>query len=1385
PAAAPDAAPPAREEDTGRRDEMILLRPTWTVEEDTPVGEATAGTFAAHHVVVVGRLTGRERDALRAALPDGVTCHAADLADGPLERQYTETAQRVLALVRRILQDGPRRPVLLQVALVGDAPSETERERLACFGALAALLRTARLENPLLHTQYVESLDGAAPATVAARLRAGAVPGPEPEVRHRDGRREVGRWEETAPGRPAAAPWRDGGVYLITGGAGGLGLLVAGDIAASVRHATVILTGRSPLSEDRQRRLEELRAAGLTVDHQRADVCDRESVARVLAHVADRHGPLTGVVHSAGVTDDGLLLRKSPETLARVLAPKVAGLVHLDELTREQPLETFVCFSSIAAAFGNPGQADYAAANAFMDAYAVYRNRLVDAGLRHGRTVSVDWPLWDEGGMGGETVRENLRAAGLGTLDTPRGLRALHQALAPADGPADGRLLVAVGRREALPARLLGDAARTAGPAGGTPTAAAPHPGQQPGATDAGTDRALEERAVGHLRRVLASSLKLGPERLAADTPLEQYGMDSVIAVHAVTRLEESFGPLSRTLLFEFPTIRDLAEYFASDHAPALRALLGEPAAQRPVPAAPADPAPPRDTSDAPGSGPAPAVRDRAPDPGPHRTGGGDIAVIAVSGRYPRAADLDELWANLRDGKDCVTEVPADRWDPATVHAGPGAGEATRSRAWGGFLDGIDRFDPLHFGISPREAAAMDPQLRLFLETVWHLLEQSGTTQEVIERRYGRSVGVYVGAAYQLYRADDSDPALAALTSAASYNMIANRVSHFFGLEGPSLAVDGMCASSAQAIHLACADLRSGETELAVAGGVNLTVHPDKYLALDELRLLGSHPGSRSFRDGDGYLPAEAVGAVLLKPLAAAVRDGDRILAVVKGTASVHSGRSNGFMMPSHRAQTRAMRRALEQAAVTADSIGYVEAAAGGTTLSDAVEFRALREVFDGVTEPVALGSVKSNLGHPEAASGIAQLTKVVLQLRHGQIAPLVEVGAPNPDLDFDGTALTLCERLTDWAPRGADGAGGAPAPRRALINSVAAGGSHVSLVVEAPPPTETATADDRDGGPQVVVVSARNAKRLRTAVRRLHDFLERDGSVTLADVAYSSQLGREALPERLAVVARSLDEVRAALAHHLADGSHTDEAPAGATVHRGNAEEDAGPLGTVLSGLRGEQFVAGLVADRDLDHLAELWVRGITVPWDGLHAGRRPLVPLPPTEFERGSYWAGRRPGPARPAATVPDGGPVPADAGHAGPAGQAEDARLAERAERLRDRSLTDTERTVVAAWSELLEIDAGELDAASNFLSLGGNSLLATRLINLLQRHTGVHLPVQAVFDAPRVAELAGELERRRPSAPTGSSDTEQILKSIALIEDMSDEELDALLAEHVEN
>ncbi|WP_051847003.1 SDR family NAD(P)-dependent oxidoreductase [Streptomyces sp. NRRL F-5053] len=1348
--AAETAAASPRPARSGEQDTAtMLLRPVWEQREAAPAGQQP---YAEHHVLVVGRLTAGERDELRAALPAPAVCRFVQLPDGSPDRWFPEAARELLALARGILEQGPRRPVLLQVVLAGAAEAGAP-DRLACAAGLAGLLRTAGLENPALHGQYIECLDGASPAGLAARLTTeAAAAAPEPEVRYRDGARYAPALEEITTPRPAPAPWRENGVYLLTGGAGGLGLVTARSIAASVDHATVVLVGRSPLDDERRSALSELREAGLTVDYRSADVADRESLAGVLAHVARAHGPLTGIVHAAGVVHDGFILRKTPEELARVLAPKVAGLVHLDELTRDEPLETFLCYSSASGAFGNPGQADYAAANAFMDAYAEHRDRLAAEGLRSGRTVSVNWPLWEEGGMGaGGEAEEQLRGLGMAPLATDRGLEALRCALAPEDnGLGNGRLIVLSGRRDALRELTAGGTRPT-----GDGTTAQAQPADGAGAEPAAADgeRALADRAVSRLRRRLASVLKIAPERLDPDVALERYGMDSVIAVSVVSQLEEDFGELSRTLLFEAPTLRELAEYFATEHTSALRALVGapEPAAAPaapPVPAAPARPAA------------------RAPEPAGRGTGarrpgaGEEIAIIGLSGRYPHAEDLDAFWANVRDGRDCVTHIPADRWERLY---GTDPEAAGAERMWGAFLDGIDRFDPLLFGISPREAAAMDPQQRLFLETVWQLLEGSGVTQEAVEQRYGRRVGVYVGAAYQMYRADGADPGLAALTSAASYNLIANRVSYFFGLEGPSLAVDSMCTSSTMAVHLACADLLRGEAELAIAGGVNLTVTPDKFRALSEMELLGSHPGSRSFRAGDGYLPAEAVGAVLLKPLDAALRDGDTVHAVITGTASAHGGRATGFMTPSHRTQVNVMRRALERAGAEPGSVSYVEAAANGAPLADEVEVSALREVFREADGPVAVGTVKSGLGHPEAASGIAQLTKVVLQMRHRQLPPLVAAGTPNPNVDLDGTPLRLCEEPAPWSA----GEDDPTAPRRALVNSVAAGGSHVSLVVQAPPAEATAPVT-RGAGPQLVLLSAHTPERLRTAAHRLHDALDGepdgDAGIDLADLAYTSQLGREAFPERLAVQARTVTELRNALAHHLADG--TDTVDPGVPVHRGNAEKGAGVLATLLTGARGEAFLSGLVEDGDLEQLGELWVRGVTVPWRGLHRGPRRLLPVPATVFAEGSHWLGR--------VAPPAAGP-PGAAQRQDPAAPPGDGTL-------------DAEQTVAAAWAELLGVDAAELGATSNFFSLGGNSLLATRLGNLLRQWTGAELPVQAVFEAPRLDQLAAEVERRRPAgarqpdgADGGDLDVGLVLESIDLVEHMSDEELQSLTHE----
>ncbi|WP_431040587.1 SDR family NAD(P)-dependent oxidoreductase [Streptomyces sp. P1-3] len=1290
---------------------LLLMRPVWEPSEESSEeseGIAADGEPAERHVILIGRSTAAERDALATALPGSVHHEAVDLpGDDPLDRQYLTATQRVFARARDLLEGGVRGSALLQVVLVGD-PDADEHESRAVFAGLSGLLKTASLENPRLRAQFIDCSDGAAPAVVAERLRAETAP----EVRYRAGRRQVRRLEEAAlaPGAAAAPSWRAGGVYLITGGTGALGLITAEEIAASAAGATVVLTGRSALTDEQRHALDALRAAGLQVDHQRMDVADRGAVERLMEHIERAHGPLTGIVHGAGVLHDNFVIKKTPQELARVLAPKVAGLVHLDELTRDQPLELFLCHSSTTGALGNPGQADYAAANAFMDAYATYRNRLVAAGLRRGRTLSVNWPLWEDGGMRvDEATKERLRRMDLLPLDTESALHALRSGLAARDTVLeDGRLLVVAGRREALLPRLTGRRAESPATEPGTRAPESPRAGQ-----------GLQDKAVRHLRHQLAAALKLGPDRLDADTPLERYGMDSVVAMNVIAQLEKTLGTtLSKTLFFEVQTVRALAEYFTTHHGDELRAEFGDTGTAGPRPEHPAPVPPARAAAAAP-------VRDELrARPARSRADREDIAIIGISGRYPGAPDPDALWARLRSGDDCVTEVPADRWDHGALFDTDRDAPGKSYCKWGGFLDGVDQFDPLFFGVSPREAETMDPQQRLFLETVWQLLEHSGVTQEAIERRYDRRVGVYVGSMYQMYRADAEDAVRSALTSAASYNLIANRVSYFFGLEGPSLAVDSMCASSATAIHLACADLLRGESELAIAGGVNLTIHPDKYVALSQAQLLGSHPGSRSFRDGDGYLPAEAVGAVLLKPLAAAQRDGDTVHAVIKGSASLHGGRANRFMTPSHKTQVNVMRRALERAGCDPASIGYLEAAANGSALGDAVEISALREVFGTVEEPIALGSVKSNLGHPEAASGIAQLTKVVMQLRHRELAPPASVGTPNPDLRLEEGPLRLCETLTRWEPRRHGGG-----PRRALVNSVGAGGSHVSIVVEEAPGAG-APADDRarhaEAGPhdgteqQVIVVSAHDPERLRTAARLLHDFVGRDDCVALADLAHTLQVGREPLAERLAFVAGSRTELLRTLADFL------ESEPPYAHLHLGNAEDTAGPLGDLLAGSHGEAFVSGLFADRDLDRLAALWVRGGRVAWGDLYQGRgRRVVPLPTTAFRRKRYWVGHTGAPQQPQPQSRPQSPSPAQPEHAG----------------------DDITRYLADYFTGALGLDTGELPMDKDLHSVGADSILWARLQRAIEADLGLTLTTREIVELGTLERIAARLAAKR--------------------------------------
>ncbi|XKK62165.1 KR domain-containing protein [Streptomyces sp. ARC32] len=856
------------------------------------------------------------------------------------------------------------------------------------------------------------------------------------------------------------------------------------------------------------------------------------------------------------------------------------GTVLLDEATADEPLDYFVTFSSAAAAFGNAGQSDYAFANAFLDHFAEERERRRREGARHGRTLAAAWPVWAEGGMrvdaDGEAYME--RALGLRPLRTAPALTALDRALAH----TAPRLLLAAGDPDRILQALEG---------------AEPH--KEESAAAPGSHERAEELVL----RLLAEELKLPEAEIAVAEPFDRYGVDSLITMSLIRRLEEHVGPLSKTLLFEYVTVRDLAGHLAGAHPGAFPATGPETtAAETPAPAHPArETTAPVTTAPAttvPSTQPAGQVAPAAPAPRDDA-----IAIIGVAGRYPQADDVTEYWRNLRAGRDSVEEIPADRWDHGLFYDPDKSAPGKTYGKWGGFVPGADRFDPLFFRMSQIEAEHTDPQERVFLETVWHLMEDAGYTREQLR---GARTGVFVGMMYGHYQLYGVQEALRGegFATSSSYASVANRVSYFFDFTGPSVGLDTMCSSSLVTIHQACLAIRNGDCDVAVAGGVNISSHPVKFLQLAQRGFLAEDGRCRSFGEGGtGYVPAEGSGAVLLKRLDAALADGDRILAVVKASAVNHGGAGAGYSVPNPKAQGELVRTALDRAGLAPADLDYLEAHGTGTALGDPVEITGMLRAFgEEPPERLPIGSVKSNIGHAESAAGIAAITKVLLQMRHGELVPSLHADRLNPNIDFTATPFEVQRERAPWPRRVL--ADGGVRPRTAGVSSFGAGGTNAHIILQEYV-GDGAVAAAGPAGPQLAVLSARDAGRLTAQARRLADHLRAgdDTAATPAQVAWTLQMGREAMAHRLAVLFHDLPELCARL----------DEFAAGGT-----------PDGSWTGVVDPRRPAAGEPLPADPAAYGTAWTGGQQVDWPALHPGGRPArVALPGTpSTATGSGW-------------------------------------------------------------------------------------------------------------------------------------------------------------------
>ncbi len=901
---------------------------------------------------------------------------------------------------------------------------------------------------------------------------------------------------------------REGGVYLITGGLGGIGLEFAEYLAQSVR-ARLVLVARSRLPERGQwqewlgahedndavsqkiRKIQSIEESGAKVLVVNADVADFDQMKTAVDQAQNQFGPIQGVIHAAGVSPGGLIrsapqvdrrvpvwaqcvmLVKKPETAASVMAPKVKGTLVLDKLLRNANLDFFVSCSSVSALFGEFALVDYSAANAFLDAYA----------LRHAserKVVSINWNIWRDVGMLANSPAvpaEELRLA-----------------IAPEDGKeALARILgsslpqVVVSPRELVITGYKDQHTDSEEPV----ASASPDKRRRPRpnlSTEYVVPGNSTDRIIAEMWREL-----LGIDKVGIHDNFFELGGSSSVLPNVVSRIKSSFAvALPPSGVVENPTVHLLSEGIRKGLWDGSSFAVSKSRGQK----------------------------NKAQES--NQWTGSEIAVIGMAGRFPGAPNVEKFWSNLRDGVESVTlftdeELLASGVDPAVLQ-NPSYVKA------GYILDSVDQFDAPFFGFSPRLAAGTDPQRRLLLECAWEALEVAGYNSD----RFDGAISVFAGATMSSYLFNNlcaNPDAMASDTFLLNQpDSIATLVGFKLNLKGACYNVGTFCSTSLVAVHLACQGLLSFECDIALAGGVHAhSPHKAGYF-YEEGAVYSPDGHCRPFdAKAQGVVFGNAAGVVVLKRLEDALADGDSIDAVILGSATNNDGSEKvSFFAPSVTGQAEVIVEALAVAGVEPDTIGYVEAHGTATAFGDPVEVAALNRAFRGGGRrqgTCALGSVKGNISHTDSAAGVSGFIKTVLALKNRQIPATLNFQEPNPNIDFDSGPFYVNSTLSDWKTNGA--------PRRAGVSAFGFGGTNAHVIVqEAPAPEPSGPSRPH----QLLVLSAKTASALEAATGNMISFLKNHPDVNLADAAYTLKVGRAAFNHRRVVVCRNNEDAVAAL---------------------------------------------------------------------------------------------------------------------------------------------------------------------------------------------------------------------------------------------------------------
>jgi acyl transferase domain-containing protein/D-arabinose 1-dehydrogenase-like Zn-dependent alcohol dehydrogenase/acyl carrier protein len=1017
---------------------------------------------------------------------------------------HAEAARSALEAVQGWLADAEKADLRLALITRGAMATAAAESPDPAAAAIWGLVRSAQSEHPGRFALIDSDGSEASEEALSAAL---AISAEEPQLALREGTALAPRLSRVGAGEDPVPQIDPARTVLVTGATGALGGLVARHLAERHGARRLLLISRSGTEAGGAAELRaELEGLGAEATIAACDVADRKALEGLLASIPASH-PLGAVVHCAGTIADGTIEAMEPGQIDRVFAAKADGAWNLHEQTAGLDLSAFVLFSSAAGTLGGPGQANYAAANAFLDALAQRRQ------AEGKRATSIAWGLWErEGGMTaglGEADLARMRRSGAEALSDERGLSLFDAALGvarpqvvaiPID-PARLRSLASTGALPPIFSGLVRAPKRRSVGSGSLAAKLATLPESE-----------AESFVLDLVRDEVAAVLgHASAAEVEAGRAFQELGFDSLAAVELRNRLSAIAGlRLAATVVFDYPNSAALAEH-----------LLNEATA---------------------GGGTARvAVRAQASEE--------PIAIVGMACRYPGGvASPEDLWRLVAEGRDGISGFPDDRgwdlgrlYDPDPEHAG------TSYTREGGFLGDAAEFDSEFFGIAPREALVTDPQQRLLLEACWEALEDAGIDPASLSKT---PTGVFAGAMYQ-----DYGP-----FAGGSSSIVSGRIAYTLGLEGPAMTVDTACSSSLVTLHLASQALRGGECTLALAGGVTVLSTPGVFVEFSRQRGLAPDGRSKSFAEAaDGVAWAEGVGVLVLERLSDARRNEHPVLALLRGSAVNQDGASNGLTAPNGPSQERVIRQALANARLKPEDIDVVEGHGTGTTLGDPIEAGALIATYGQERdEPLKLGSIKSNIGHTQAAAGVAGVIKMALAMREGVLPKTLHLDAPSSKVDWEAGKVELLSEQAAWEP--------GDRPRRAGVSSFGISGTNAHVIVEEAPELAPAGGDGGAGegsggsskqllvGPIMLPLAAKAESALAEAAGRLAAHLQRNPELDPTDVANFLATTRTAFEQRAVVLGKDRGELVEAL-KALAEGKDTP------SVARGHARTEQRPV--------------------------------------------------------------------------------------------------------------------------------------------------------------------------------------------------------------------------------